>query len=595
MSAARRLMSVVASVLVGSTVPAGAAPFVYVANYGDAIGTVSVIDAANQTVVDTVEVGTNPLGVAVSPDGSRVYVTNQKTLGTLTIIDAGTNAVATPVPVGAGPSGVAVKLPGTKVYVANRDDKTVSVFDVGSGVVTGSPIAVGNNPLGVAVNPAGTPAYVVNKGSDSVTVIDTNLDTVITTVDVGNDPTHVAVSPNGSRVLVTNGSNSSVSVIDAGTNTVIDTIAVGNTPEGIAFDPDGTHAYVANNGPNTVSVIDTLTGTVSGPIVVGVNPFDLTVDPTGSRLYVTNRGGASVSVIDLVSGAVATTVDVGLGPTGFGSLMMPGLRPPVLPRRALACQKALATRSARIAKADYTQETACERRRVEAASGVSDVQEAEGACTQGEARIAAARRATIASLAGSCRSLAPVDLNGPCRRSAATMAETATCVLAQHETRVDEMVDAVFTSGAPLALSKTARACQARLSAQALRFAATAHAKQVDCLGRLLREAARGRGTSAARVRCMATLDVSNGASALSQVRAAAIARTAKRCKGLGPTDIGNPCDPSATTIEETAACVLDEHLRNVSRMVAAEFNDACTMLTGIGLGSVFPEACKGP
>ncbi len=584
----------VAGALATAATPASAAPFAYVANYGDADGTVSVIDSATNSVVTTVEVGTNPLGVAVSPDGDRVYVTHQRVAGTVTILDAASNDVVGSVAVGAGPSGVSVKLPGTKVYVVNRDDKTVSVLDVATGLVIAT-IPVGNNPLGVAVSPAGTPAYVVNKGSDSVSVIDTNLDAVVATVDVGNDPTHVAVHPNGGRIFVSNGSNSSVSVIDAATNTVVATVPVGNTPEGIAFDPGGTRAYVANNGPNTVSIIDTLSNAVTGTVPVGLNPFDVTVDPTGGRVYVTNRGGQTVSVIDAAAATVVATVDVGLGPTGFGSLMLPALRPPVFAKAALACQKTLASRAAKIARADLTQGAACRLRRAAAAAGSSPVEAAEAACAMGEGRIATGRGAAITGIVRRCRALMPSDVNAPCRRSAATIAETAACVLAQHEARVDEMVESGFASVPGLTLGKHARACQARLSAQGVKFAGVAHAKLLACLGRLLRDGARGRGTAAARAWCSAALDVRNGGATLARAHAAAIARIVRRCKDLGPTDLGNPCDPSATTIEETATCVLAGHAQRVARMIAAEYNDACVMLTGLGLGPLFPAACAGP
>jgi YVTN family beta-propeller protein len=57
--------------------PAGS--YVYVTNSGlDPIkdDRVSVIDTAPNAVVATVPVGDAPLGVAVAPDGRRVYVTN---------------------------------------------------------------------------------------------------------------------------------------------------------------------------------------------------------------------------------------------------------------------------------------------------------------------------------------------------------------------------------------------------------------------------------------------------------------------------------------------------------------------------------------
>jgi YVTN family beta-propeller protein len=48
-----------------AALPAGAAPFAYVTN-NSAAGTVSVIDTATNTVVATIPVGKNPVGVAVA-------------------------------------------------------------------------------------------------------------------------------------------------------------------------------------------------------------------------------------------------------------------------------------------------------------------------------------------------------------------------------------------------------------------------------------------------------------------------------------------------------------------------------------------------
>ena len=54
--------------------------------------TVSVINTANNTVTTTVEVGTNPFGVSVSPTGSKVYVTNNGS-DNVSVIDTANNTV----------------------------------------------------------------------------------------------------------------------------------------------------------------------------------------------------------------------------------------------------------------------------------------------------------------------------------------------------------------------------------------------------------------------------------------------------------------------------------------------------------------------
>src|SRR5205807_3946101 len=109
---------------------------------------------------------------------------------TVGVLDTATGTITATVPVGYGPFGVAVNPEGTRVYVANACDSrgacgdsagTVSVIDTGSNTVTAT-VTVGNAPVGVAVNPSGTRVYVANFGADSVSVIDTTTNTVTATI-----------------------------------------------------------------------------------------------------------------------------------------------------------------------------------------------------------------------------------------------------------------------------------------------------------------------------------------------------------------------------------------------------------------------------
>jgi YVTN family beta-propeller protein len=63
----------------------------YIANGGS--NTVSVIDTETKTVVGSpLSVGSQPAGVAVTPDGKYAYVTNNGS-NTISIIDIATNRV----------------------------------------------------------------------------------------------------------------------------------------------------------------------------------------------------------------------------------------------------------------------------------------------------------------------------------------------------------------------------------------------------------------------------------------------------------------------------------------------------------------------
>jgi YVTN family beta-propeller protein len=88
---------------------------VYVTNMAG--GSVSVIDARRRKVVDTIKVGAEPFGCALTPDGSRLFVANQSS-DTVSVIDTRRDRVIKTIDnVGAKPHGIAITADGKKVYV----------------------------------------------------------------------------------------------------------------------------------------------------------------------------------------------------------------------------------------------------------------------------------------------------------------------------------------------------------------------------------------------------------------------------------------------------------------------------------------------
>ena len=300
---------------------AGAAPYAYITN--SVSNNVSVIDTATNQVTATVNVGSYPYGVAISPDGTKVYVANSDNPGIVSVISTITNQVVATVPVGQYPYGVAVTPRGTKVYVTEGyDPGQVSVIDTVTNQVAAT-VNVGKAPTGIAVTPDGTKVYVANGGNSNVSVINTATDQVIATVSVGNAPQGVAISPDGTKVYVANNKDGTVSVIDTTTNTVT-TVNVGKYPNGVAVTPDGTKVYVANSnygGSGTVSVINTGTNQVTATVPVGYGPYGVAVTPDGTKIYVANADSNNVSVIDVASNTVTTSVNVGTNPYVIGQFI----------------------------------------------------------------------------------------------------------------------------------------------------------------------------------------------------------------------------------------------------------------------------------
>ncbi|MFF3786916.1 IPT/TIG domain-containing protein [Streptomyces sp. NPDC001933] len=261
----------------------------------------------------TIPVGSSPLGVALTPDGERGYVTNRAS-NTISVIDTATNTATATIAAGGGPTLPAVSPDGTRAYVTLFDDGALGVIDTATNTVTAT-IAVGAGALGVAVSPDGARAYVTSQNANTLSVIDTTTNTVTATVTTGPVPIGVAVSPDGTRAYVCNVGDSSVSVIDTTTNTVTGSFTAGDVPVIIAFSPDGTRAYVCNAGGDSVSVIDTATNTVIATIGVGTMPRFVTVSPDGTAAYTADYVDNSVSVIDTATNTVTGTIPVGNGPT----------------------------------------------------------------------------------------------------------------------------------------------------------------------------------------------------------------------------------------------------------------------------------------
>jgi YVTN family beta-propeller protein len=175
---------------------------------------------------------------SVNPDNNSVSVFN---------VASGVNQKVAEIPVGTEPWGVAITPDNAKVYVTNMVSGTVSVVD-GSTWQVIKTIQVGTEPFGCALTPDGERLYVANQSSADVSVINTKNDHVVRTIEnVGAKPHGVAITADGNKVYVTqflalrpandprpltqsegadNGREGRVTVIDTQTNSVIKTVVL---------------------------------------------------------------------------------------------------------------------------------------------------------------------------------------------------------------------------------------------------------------------------------------------------------------------------------------------------------------------------------
>jgi len=306
------IMSSIGALMYSCAVIAG--PFAYVGNNERKL---FVIDTATNTVTATLPLPEFVSGIAVSPDGRRVYAANSQQVF---VINASTNSIIADIPTGTGPNGltgIAVNPAGTRVYVtSNWNQSILKVIDTGNhSVVSTIDFGRGSQPLGVAVHPNGSRIYVAQAGSGSLAVIDASTNLVTNRIPLSGpcsfpSPWGVAVDPAGSRVYVADqncsdaSGNSYVYVIDAASESVSARVGTaGTSARGLTVSPDGTRLYVSNGAVVDTASLRTV-GQMDGSSMIGI-----AVHPDGSRVYL--HAGGDVGVMDARTLKPVTWIHVG--------------------------------------------------------------------------------------------------------------------------------------------------------------------------------------------------------------------------------------------------------------------------------------------
>ena len=298
---------------------------IYVADRLNA--SVSVLRAASLTALTSTPIaGGLPRSVVAGPDGKRIYVAANG-IGVL-VMDAALATLLDTIPLALddggrdNPQGLAISPDGSLLLVSDGSPGgRVSVLRVADNTLVASmTFPAGIAPLGVAFSPDGEQAYVAaadvaGSVANTLRIFDPATGAIVDSIPVGALPTGIAVSPDARRVFVSNQGDNSVSLYDTATRSV-STSAVGRAPTGIAHGPDGAKVYVANRDSNTVSVLtgDSLLQTLA-TVPVGQAPIAIAINPQGTSAYVANVSSHSVSEVGGMR-----TLTVALSGGGIGSV-----------------------------------------------------------------------------------------------------------------------------------------------------------------------------------------------------------------------------------------------------------------------------------
>ncbi|MBZ5607471.1 MAG: hypothetical protein LAP38_04375 [Acidobacteriia bacterium] len=265
-----------------------------------------------------------PLGppVTITSPGcnatTKAYLVNH-TNGTVTAVGTCPLSILKVIPVGSNPLQVAITPDGSTALVTRYDNDVVWI-DTNTDQVTFTLPTGGVYPSGIAISPDGTRAYVTNyfNTNPSLLVIDVVNRAILTTVPLGGAyPRSATITPDGSQVWVNYYNGTGVDIVDTLTLTVAAGIrfnAIVST--GMAFNPTGTKAFIATS-PNLLAVVDTKTLNTLATITVGSEPMDVAVTADGALLFVTSYNSNIISLVDAIGNRLVQNLPTDAGAMGL--------------------------------------------------------------------------------------------------------------------------------------------------------------------------------------------------------------------------------------------------------------------------------------
>jgi YVTN family beta-propeller protein len=297
-------------------------------------GGVAVIDpGTGRVVAHHSSGGTQPTGIAVSPDGEEALVTNSFS-GSLAFVSLDTgHAELLPLP--GAPYDVVISPDGKTAFVSVSQMDQVAVVDIGARAIT-QRLPTGRRPRSLSLSPDGRVLAVGNMTQGSVTFISAADEPAV----VGHGPTP-AVNLRGVALLP--GARQAFAAAQRAQNERPTETAVGvwsnqaflvrpnggangdanlwldfmgkdvAEPEAVVLDPQGQRAFVTCGGGHSVNVVPVRgSGETLTARNVGAQPKGLALRPGTKELWVANRLSNDLAVIDSDTLQVLRRVNLGV-------------------------------------------------------------------------------------------------------------------------------------------------------------------------------------------------------------------------------------------------------------------------------------------
>ncbi len=296
----------------------------YVTICCNAPSTISVFNAATLAPSRSIVTGSGGDGIALSPDGKKMFVTVD-TKRQLQAIDTSTGAILATIPIPIGVSGtppleVVMNPDGAHIYVFAPQvvpNSLLLAMDTTTYQVTASQSIAFSGSLGpLLASPDGKHLYFeIGFVNQYIQVIDAATLALTGQIPVNQSPSGLAVTPSG-LILMTDSSNELL-VIDPRVSAIVNRFplpAGSARPAAVISSPDGSAAYIAFGDPSILA-LNISTGATLFDAPVNYRPIQFAISPDGKELYsldLSTNGAAGVSEFQIqTQTTVKTTPQLG--------------------------------------------------------------------------------------------------------------------------------------------------------------------------------------------------------------------------------------------------------------------------------------------
>jgi DNA-binding beta-propeller fold protein YncE len=282
--------------------------YLAVTDNGQNAGTLQLIDAEKDKILDATGIPSSCMGLKFSADEKFLYASggNGHSILKYEIVRGKLLLSDSIIPGNKWsdkivPEGLDIDDKRQLLYVVTGEDHSLYVVDLAKkGSV--ERFDLGGEGTGCLLSGNREWLYILCRGSDKILVFDTKTARITGSIPVGSNPNDLCMTRDDRFLFVASNNDHSVSVIDAGEQKVIQTLNAAlftgvpsvSAANGLALSEDQKTLYIANGDNNCLSVWDISqpgSGQCKGFIPVGW--FPVSVKLAGRKLFVANGKGFS--------------------------------------------------------------------------------------------------------------------------------------------------------------------------------------------------------------------------------------------------------------------------------------------------------------